>query len=77
MVEYEVFGDSNISRSWRAVATDLHHLKRCVVRPLTTLALLKETLRTVDEGFMLLSALSSTACTGRGGGGNKNLNIKY
>jgi hypothetical protein len=61
MVKYEVFGDSNISRSWKAVAADSERLKGSVLRPVTTLVLLKDTLRTVSQGtkFILVSALSN------------------
>jgi hypothetical protein len=61
MVKYEILGDSNISRSWKAVAADSEKLKGSVLRPVTTLVLLKDTLRTVSQGskFMIISALSN------------------
>jgi len=61
MVVYEVYGDSNISRCWKAVVSDCEKLKGSVLRSITTLLLLKDSLRTVSQTtrFVLLSALSN------------------
>ncbi len=61
MVVYEVLGDSNISRSWKAVASDSDRLKGSVLRPATTLVLIKDNLRTVAQTtkYLLISALSN------------------
>jgi hypothetical protein len=61
MVVYEVLGDSNITRCWKSVASDYERLKGSVVRPVTTLVLMKDCLRTVSQStkFLLISALSN------------------
>jgi hypothetical protein len=61
MVVFEIYGDSNISRSWKAVASDSDRLKGSVLRSATTLILLKDTLRTVSQTtkFVIVSALSN------------------
>jgi hypothetical protein len=55
MVVFEVCGDSNISRSWKA---DRDRLKGSVLRSTTTLVLLKDCLRTVSQTtkFLIISA---------------------
>jgi hypothetical protein len=61
MVTYEIMGDSNVSRSWKAVASDSEKLKGSVLRAVTTLLLLKDTLRTVSQTtrHLIVSALSN------------------
>jgi len=61
MVVFEVYGDSNISRSWKAVASDSDRLKGSVLRSATSLIMLKDSLRTVSQTtkFMIISALSN------------------
>jgi hypothetical protein len=61
MVVFEVLADSNVSRSWKAVATDYERLKGSVLRSATTLVLLKDSLRTVSQTtrFVIVSALSN------------------
>jgi len=55
MVVFEVLGDSNISRSWKAVAADYDKLKGSILRSVTTLPLLKDSLRTVAQSTSALS----------------------
>jgi len=61
MVVFEIYGDSNISRSWKAVASESERLKGSVLRSTTSLVLLKDTLRTVSQTtrFIIVSALSN------------------
>jgi hypothetical protein len=61
MVNFELFGDSNISRNWKSVASDQDRLKGSVLRPTTTLVLLKDNLRTVSQTtkFIIVAALSN------------------
>ncbi len=61
MVNFEIYGDSNIARSWKAVASDSDRLKGSILRSATTLVLLKDTLRTVSQTtkFIIISALSN------------------
>jgi hypothetical protein len=61
MVVFEIYGDSNIARSWKAVASDSDRLKGSILRSATTLVLLKDTLRTVSQTtkFIIISALSN------------------
>ncbi len=61
MVVFEIYGDSNISRSWKAVASESERLKGSILRPATTLVLLKDTLRTVSQTtrFIIVSALTN------------------
>jgi hypothetical protein len=61
MVNFEVFGDSNIARSWRAVATDQERLKGSVLRNTSSMAILKDSFRTVAQStrFLVVSALSN------------------
>jgi hypothetical protein len=41
MVAFDVFSDSNIAKSWKAVASDLDQLKGSVLRQTTTQISLK------------------------------------
>ncbi len=61
MVAYEIFGDSNIARSWKAVASDGGRLTGSVLRQTTTLVSLRDTLKTVGQAtrFILVSALTN------------------
>ncbi len=61
MVVFELFGDSNIAKSWKAVANEQERLKGSVLRQTTTLISLKDNLRTVGQTtrFIIISALSN------------------
>ncbi len=61
MVVYEVFGDSNIAKSWKAVASEMEQLKGSVLRQTTTLVSLRDHLKTVSQStrFALVSALTN------------------
>jgi hypothetical protein len=61
MVMFEVFGDSNIAKCWRAVANEQERLKGSVLRQTTTMASLRDSLKTVAQStrFVLVSALSN------------------
>ncbi len=49
MVVFEIFGDSNVAKSWKAVALEQERLKGSVLRQTTTLVSLKDSLRTVAQ----------------------------
>jgi hypothetical protein len=61
MVAFEVFGDSNIARCWKAVASEGNMLSGSVLRQTTTLVALRDTLKTVGQStkFILVSALTN------------------
>jgi hypothetical protein len=61
MVVFEIFGDSNVARSWKSVASDSERLKGSVLRSATSLVMLKDSLRTVSQTtkFIIVSALSN------------------
>jgi hypothetical protein len=61
MVHFEVFGDSNIAKSWKAVATDLEQLKGSVLRQTSTQVSLRDHLKTVAQStrYAIVSALSN------------------
>jgi hypothetical protein len=61
MVVYEVFGDSNIAKSWKAVASEMEQLKGSVLRQTTTLVSLRDHLKTVAQStrFALVSAITN------------------
>ncbi len=61
MVVFEVFGDSNVAKSWKAVANETERLKGSVLRQTTTLASLKDSLKTVGQTtrYILVAALSN------------------
>jgi hypothetical protein len=61
MVVFEVFGDSNIAKNWKAVASDQERLKGSVLRQTTTKVSLRDNLKTVAQStrFVLVSALSN------------------
>jgi hypothetical protein len=61
MVAFEVFGDSNIARSWKAVASDGDKLAGSVLRQTTTQIALRDTLKTVGQStrYILVSALTN------------------
>ncbi len=61
MVAFEVFGDSNIARSWKAVASEGGRLAGSVLRQTTTLVSLRDTLKTVGQSTrcLLISALTN------------------
>jgi hypothetical protein len=61
MVVFEVFGDSNIAKSWKAVASESDRLKGSVLRQTTTQASLRDNLRTVAQTtrYLLVSALTN------------------
>jgi hypothetical protein len=61
MVVFEVFGDSNVAKSWKAVASELEQLRGSVLRQTTTQISLRDHLKTVAQStrFALVSALSN------------------
>jgi hypothetical protein len=61
MVNFEVLGDSNVARNWRAVASDSERLKGSVLRSASSLILLKDSLRTVGQTtkHLIISAMSN------------------
>ncbi len=61
MVAFEFFGDSNIAKSWKAVASDQDRLKGSILRQTTTKVSLRDSLKTVAQStrFVLVSALSN------------------
>ncbi len=61
MVAFEFFGDSNIAKSWKAVASDQERLKGSVLRQTTTKVSLRDNLKTVAQTtkLVLVSALSN------------------
>jgi hypothetical protein len=61
MVSFEVFGDSNVAKSWKAVAADQDRLKGSILRQTTTTASLRDNLKTVSQTtkFLLVSALTN------------------
>jgi len=61
MVAFEVFGDSNIAKSWKAVASDLDQLKGSVLRQMTTQISLRDHLKTVAQStrYAIVSAISN------------------
>ncbi len=61
MVAFEVFGDSNVARSWKAVANEGGKLTGSVLRQTTTLVSLRDTLKTVGQATkaILVSALTN------------------
>jgi len=61
MVVFEVFGDSNIAKSWKAVASEQDRLKGSVLRQTTTQISLRDSLRTVAQTtrYILVAALSN------------------
>ena len=61
MVNFEIFGDSNVARSWRAVSADSDRLKGSVLRTTSSLSLLKDSFRTVAQTtkYLIVSAISN------------------
>ena len=61
MVVFEVFGDSNVAKCWKAVANEQERLKGSMLRQTTTTASLRDNLKTVSQTtrFVLISALSN------------------
>jgi hypothetical protein len=61
MVSFEVFCDSNVAKSWKAVAADQDRLKGSILRQTTTTASLSDNLKTVSQTtkFLLVSALTN------------------
>jgi hypothetical protein len=61
MVAFEVFGDSNVAKSWKAVASDHNRLKGSVLRQTTTKVTLRDNLKTVAQStrIVLVSALTN------------------
>jgi hypothetical protein len=61
MVVFEIFGDSNVAKSWKAVATDLEQLKVSVLRQTTTQISLRDHLKTVAQStrYIIVSALTN------------------
>jgi hypothetical protein len=61
MVVFEVFGDSNIAKSWKAVASEQDRLKGSVLRQTTTQLSLRDNLRTVAQStkYILVAALTN------------------
>jgi hypothetical protein len=61
MVAFEVFGDSNVAKSWKAVASNQEWLKGSVLRQTTTKVSLRDSLKTVAQStkHILVAALSN------------------
>jgi hypothetical protein len=61
MVVYEVFGDSNIAKSWKAVASELEQLRGSVLRQTTTQISLRDHLKTVAQStrFIIVAAITN------------------
>jgi hypothetical protein len=61
MVSFEVFGDSNIARSWKSVASENDRLKGSVLRQTTTQISLRDSLKTVAQStrFIIVAALTN------------------
>ncbi len=59
MVVFEVFGDSNVAKSWKAVASDLEQLRGSVLRQTTTQISLRDHLKTVAQTtrYAIVSAI--------------------
>ncbi len=61
MVVFEVFGDSNVAKSWKAVASEMDQLKGSVLRQTTTQISLRDHLKTVAQStrYAIVSAISN------------------
>jgi hypothetical protein len=61
MVVFEVFGDSNVAKSWKAVASEMEQLKGSVLRQTTTQISLRDHLKTVAQStrYAIVSAISN------------------
>jgi hypothetical protein len=61
MVAFEIFGDSNVARSWKAVASEGGRLAGSVLRQTTTLISLRDTLKTVGQSTktIIVSAVTN------------------
>jgi hypothetical protein len=61
MVAFEIFGDSNIARSWKAVASEGGRLAGSVLRQTTTIVSLRDTLKTVAQTtkYVLVSTVTN------------------
>ncbi len=61
MVAFEIFGDSNVARSWKAVASEGGKLTGSVLRQTTTFISLRDTLKTVGQATkaIIISALTN------------------
>jgi hypothetical protein len=61
MVGFEILGDSNVARSWKAVASEGGRLAGSVLRQTTTLVSLRDTLKTVGQSTrsMIVSAVTN------------------
>jgi hypothetical protein len=61
MVNFEVYGDSNVAKSWKAVASDQDRLKGSILRQTTTLVSLRDNLKTVSQTtkYLLIAALTN------------------
>jgi len=61
MVNFKVFGDSNIAKSWKVVASELDQLKGSVLRQTSTQVSLRDHLKTVAQStrYAIVSALSN------------------
>jgi hypothetical protein len=61
MVAFEIFGDSNVARSWKAVASEGNRLAGSVLRQTTTLVSLRDTLKTVGQTTrtIIISAMTN------------------
>ncbi len=61
MVAFEIFGDSNISKAWKAVASDSDKLTGSVLRHTTTQVSLRDSLKTVAQStkYALVAAMSN------------------
>jgi hypothetical protein len=60
MIAFEVFGDSNVAKAWKAVASE-DRLTGSILRQTTTLASLRDNLKTVAQTtrHLLVAALSN------------------
>jgi hypothetical protein len=61
MVSFEVFGDSNVAKSWKAIASESDHLKGSVLCQTTTQVSLRDSLKTVGQStkYALVAALTN------------------
>ncbi len=61
MVVFEFFGDSNVAKAWKAVATEHERLRGSVLRQTTSQASLRDSLKTVGQTtrYIIVAALSN------------------
>ncbi len=61
MVNFEVLGDSNVSRNWKTVSDYYEPLKHSIARATTSLSALRDNLKTVSQvtQFLILASLTN------------------